>query len=42
MRVGVANPMLIGALADSLMASIQRDIDASMENFRAVVAAAAS
>ncbi len=41
-RVGVANPMLIGALADSLMASIQRDIDASMENFRAVVAAAAS
>lgn len=34
LHVQVENPMLVGALAESLMNAIGRDVDASMANFR--------
>ena len=34
LHVEVDNPMLVGALAESLMNAIGRDVDASMGNFR--------
>jgi hypothetical protein len=34
LHVQIENPMLVGALAESLMNAVQRDIDTSMANFR--------